>query len=209
MLVFIDESGDTGLKIEEGSSRYFIISLIIFEDDDEATACDQRIQLLKKESGLLPDFQFHFFDNSESLRQKFLEAVSPYNFFYLGITINKDPQKLYGEGFKNKESFYKYACGLIFQNSKPYLKLAKVKIDKSGSEVFRSQLGRYLKKKMNADGERLIKSVKMERSRSNNLLQLADYISGVINRKIQQKKNFEMYYKYISQKEINVQIWPK
>ncbi len=209
MLVFIDESGDTGLKIELGSSRYFIISLTIFEDDEEATACDQRIQLLKKELGLLPDFQFHFFDNSDSIRQKFLEEVSPYSFFYLGIVINKDPKRLYGEGFRNKESFYKYACGLVFQNSKPYLKQAKVKIDKSGSEVFRSRLGKYLKKKINVEGEQLIKSVKMERSRGNNLLQLADYISGIINRKIQLKKNFEIYYRYISQKEINVQIWPK
>lgn len=31
MLVFIDESGDSGLKIGEGSSRYFTVGLVIFE----------------------------------------------------------------------------------------------------------------------------------------------------------------------------------
>ena len=51
MLVFIDESGDPGLKLHEGSSAYFIISLVVFEDHDEAIACDQKIQLLKRELG--------------------------------------------------------------------------------------------------------------------------------------------------------------
>ena len=40
MLVFIDESGDSGLKIEQGSSRYFTVSLVMFEDNDDALACD-------------------------------------------------------------------------------------------------------------------------------------------------------------------------
>ena len=35
MLVFIDESGDTGLKIEKGSSRYFVIALVSFEENEE------------------------------------------------------------------------------------------------------------------------------------------------------------------------------
>lgn len=209
MLVFIDESGDTGLKIDQGSSRYFVVSFVIFEDDDEAVACDQRIQLLKKELGLPPDFEFHFYSNSEKVRQRFLEAVAPYNFFYLGVVVNKDPSRLWGEGFKYKESFYKYVCGLVFENAKPYLKDAKIKIDKSGRAVFRSQLARYLSKRAREVDGQLMKSIKMERSHSNNLLQLADYVSGILNRKVQQKKNAELYYRYISSKEISVQIWPK
>ena len=208
MLVFIDESGDTGLKIEKGSSRYFIISLVIFEDEDEATACDKRISLLRRELRLAEDFEFHFQDNSDRIREKFLQAVAPYNFFYFGIIINKDPQKLYGDGFKFKESFYKYACGLVFENAKPYLQMAKIKIDKSGRALFRSELARYLGGKINKE-KKLIKSVKMEKSHSNNLLQLADYVSGIINRKAQEKKNYREYYKHISAKEIYVQIWPR
>src|SRR3989338_1810676 len=108
MLVFIDESGDTGLKIHEGASRCFVISLVVFEEDEEALACDQRIQLLKKELAYPADFEFHFYSNSDRIRKKFLEAVSPYGFFYFGIVVDKDPQKLYGPGFRIKESFYKY-----------------------------------------------------------------------------------------------------
>jgi hypothetical protein len=209
MLVFIDESGDTGFKIKQGSSRYFVISLVIFEDNDEAIACDQRIQLLKKELKYPNDFEFHFKENSHKVRKALLETLAPYNFFYYGIVINKDPQKLWGEGFKNRESFYKYTCGLVFENARACFKDANIKIDSSGRKVFRSQLAKYLKSKINLDGRNCIKKVKMERSQSNNLLQLADYIAGVINRYVQNKKYSKDYRKLIAPKEIYVQIWPK
>ena len=49
MLVFIDESGDPGLKIGSGSTDYFIVTLVAFEENEEALLTDQRIQLLKQE----------------------------------------------------------------------------------------------------------------------------------------------------------------
>lgn len=49
----------------------------------------------------------------------------------------------------------------------------------------------------------------MQRSKGNNLLQLADYIAGVINRWVQRKKYGEEYKKIISHREIYIQIWPK
>jgi hypothetical protein len=49
MLVFIDEAGDTGRKIEKGSSKLFVISLVMFDDYEEASARDQRINLLRRE----------------------------------------------------------------------------------------------------------------------------------------------------------------
>ena len=209
MLAFIDESGDSGLKIENGSSRYFTVGLVVFEDLDEALSCDQRIQLLKKELGWEPNSEFHFKRNSDKIKRTFLQAVSPYNFFYYGIVINKDPKKLWGEGFKNKESFYKYACGLVFENAKEKLERAIVTIDESGNLDFKRQLAGYLRRKVNRENN-AIRKVKMQRSESNNLLQLADYIAGVINRSINNNKKWaDDYRKIIAHREIYVQIWPK
>lgn len=209
MIIFIDESGDSGLKLELGSSRFFVIALVVFEDYDEATSCDQRIGLLKKELGWDQASEFHFKRNSDKVRRAFLQAITPYNFFYYGIVINKDPKKLYGEGFKSKESFYKYACGLVFENAKEKLEQAIVTIDKSGDLDFRNQLARYLRRRMNQD-KKLINKVKMQRSSSNNLLQLADYVAGAINRSVQNdKKHANEYRKLIAHREIYVQIWPK
>lgn len=210
MLVFIDESGDTGRKVNQGSSKFFVISLVLFEDNDEALACDQRIALLKREMGKDNRFEFHFQDNSEKIRVAFLESIIPYSFAYFSVVIDKDPKKLVGEGFNVKESFYKYACHMAFTNAKPHLDNATVILDKSGSPTFQRSLRKYLNTKTNGDGGRtIIKKLKQQASHSNNLLQLADYVSGVINRKYLGKKNWQDYYKYLSPKEISVQKWPK
>ncbi|MBI3313948.1 MAG: DUF3800 domain-containing protein [Candidatus Omnitrophica bacterium] len=167
------------------------------------------MELLAKEVGWDSASEFHFKNNSHKIRKAFLSAVAPYNFFYYGIVINKDPDKLYGEGFKHKQSFYKYTCNLLFENAKERLENAIVVIDESGSLDFKQQLGTYLRKKINTSSRSHIKKIKMQRSSSNRLLQLADYVSGVINRKVQGKKDSEEYHRLIAHREINVQVWPK
>lgn len=210
MLVFIDESGDSGLDVANpGTSQYFVISLVIFEDEEDAIACDQRIELLKKELGWHPRSEFHFHRNSDRVRKTFLEAVSPYNFFYYGIVIQKS--KLWGEGFKDKKSFYKYITSLVFENAKDKLDNATIVIDRSGNNEFRRELAKYLKLKMN-DERHIIHKVKQQDSERNNLLQLADYTAGMINRSMQKgktKKRRTNFRRVISHREIYVQVWPK
>lgn len=210
MLAFIDEAGDTGLKTDQGASRYFVVSLVIFEDHDEALACDQRITLLRKELNYPDHFEFHFSHNSDRVRKRFLEAVFPYNFFYFGFALNKDADKLWGPGFQVKASLYKFTCGVVFENAKPYLSEAIIVIDESGTDTFRSQLGKYLTRRVRDDGGRsLIKKIKMQRSCGNNLLQLADYVAGVLNRKVQKKKDASEYYRYLAAKEMLLRTWPR
>lgn len=205
MLVFIDESGDTGIKGREGSSRYFVIVLVSFEEEDEANACDRRIELLKRELKISKEGEFKFSKMRKDQRIKFFEAIFPYTFFYHGIVINKDPGKLYGDGFKIKESFYKYACSLVFENAKPYLKNATIVIDGSGTREFKQQFQTYLKRKI---GSNIIKKIKIQSSHGNNLIQLADMVVGAVHRNLSAKGDKDIYRKIIKTKEINVQIWP-
>src|SRR3990167_6601871 len=154
MLVFIDESGDTGLQITQGATKFFTIVMAVFEDMDEAHSCVQRICLLRRELRVPEGFEFHFHQNSLRAREAFLRAVLPYQFFYYGIVINKE--KLFGEGFKNKESFYKYAASLLFENAKDKLERAIVVIDESGRQLFKYQLASYLRKNINSFDRRHI-----------------------------------------------------
>ncbi|MFA6029840.1 MAG: DUF3800 domain-containing protein [Elusimicrobiota bacterium] len=205
MLVFIDESGDTGLKMAEGSSEFFVVALVIFEDYEKANACDQRIGLLKEELGLHPKDEFKFSKLSRDKREAFFRAVVPYPFCYFGITIQK--KKLRGEGFKFKESFYKCVCKYVFQNAGTHLRDAIVVIDGSGSREFKRQLGNYLRRNTD-DGA--IRNVKMQSSHNNYLIQLADMVVGAIHRSFANNKpDKEVYRDLIRRKEKNVQLWPK
>src|SRR3989338_10534715 len=204
MLVFIDESGDTGLEVGRGATKLFGVFMVVFEEHDEALARDQRIGLLRKELNVPDDYEFHFHRNSDRVREAFLRAVLPYQFFYYGVIINK--VKLFGEGFKNKESFYKYASNLLFQNAKEKLIRAIVVVDESGREKFKYQLAQYLRRNMNeADGLRRIHKVKAQDSKRNNLLQLADMVAGSVARSLDgTKRNSKVYRGIIKPREIYV-----
>ena len=177
MLVFIDESGDVGMRQKAGSSRFFFVAAILFEENEDAEDCDARIDELREELKLHPRFEFHFNSCKRQFREELLRAISPFQFFYHCIGIDKE--RLVDTGLQDKDAFYTYAIGLVSENAKPHLHNAKVVIDKTGSQKFRSELAKYLKKKMNEPGtELLIRKVVMESSQRNNLLQLADMICG-------------------------------
>lgn len=208
MLVFLDESGDPGMKLEGGSSDLFIVALVVFDDDNTAQACDDRIALLRQELRMSPHHEFKFHKMSQTIRMAFLEAVAPYNFFYFGIILNK--RKLVSPNFQIKDTFYKYTCSLVFKNALQVLDNATVVIDGSGSRDFRQQLSTYLKRKINDQKgtTKRIGKVKIQESHRNNLLQLADMICGAVARSYSDKKDAKEYRKAVSQRERHVQIWP-
>ena len=65
------------MMLGSGATPYFVVALVVFEDHEEATACDQRIGLLRRELSLPGDFEFHFHDDHPTLRKIFLTAVAP------------------------------------------------------------------------------------------------------------------------------------
>jgi hypothetical protein len=207
MLVFLDESGDSGMKGKPGSSAFFIVTAVLFEDHDEADRCEKTIKAFRQHKHLHEKFEFHFNSCRDELRCDFLTAISECSFFYHSVVLNK--AKMWGKGFQDKNSFYKYAAGLVFENAKQELVQAKVVIDKCGNREFRDQLGKYLKRRMNT-GSNLIRKVSMERSHSNDLLQLADMICGAIARSFNVQKPERMAFrKIVKHRELRVQVWPR
>lgn len=208
MLVFVDESGDAGLEIEKGATNLFHVALVLFQDGEAAIACDTRIAKLREELGFRPDFEFHFNKLSKKHRIRFLQTVASYDWFYFTITINK--KKLYGPGFKISGSFYKYVVGLVFNNAKPHLSNAHVIIDGKDSRRFQKQLATYLRKKMNDDKRCAISKVKIQKSESNSLIQLADMVVGATARSFKKdSKDYNAYRLIIAHREIYSQIWPR
>jgi len=208
MLVFIDESGDPGLNIEAGSSKYFIVALAAFEDRDEALAVDDRISLLRKEQRFPVRFEFHFNKMNPAYRRMFLEAIASYNFFYCAVVIDKS--KLTEREFQFKESIHKYACGLLLEHIKPRLNNAIVVVDGSESKRFRHELKSYLIRRLKDDsGKTFIKKVRVLDSTTTNLLQLADMVVGAVARSFSGKKDSREYRSLIIHREMNVEVWPK
>ncbi len=62
---------------------------------------------------------------------------------------------------------------------------------------------------MKEGGQNPIRKIKMEESRTNNLLQLADYVAGVANRYVNNRPDSEIYRRFIAGREVQLRVWPR
>ena len=209
MLGFFDESGDPGLKVGRGSSRYFVVALVTFDDDDEALRCDRRIDSLRAELGLSNRYEFHFAENSRRVRQAFLRAVQPFHFEYHTFVLDKTSGISDRLPFNSPEGLYKYTAGLLFENASGHLHDVALVIDKGGNREFRAGLLQQLRSSANpSSGGRPVRRIKQQDSHRNNLLQLADYVASITNQATSGKRETkELLSRYLERKEVTRGGW--
>ena len=211
MLGFFDESGDTGLKIGNGSSRYFVVALVTFDDDQSAGDCNRRIDRVRSELRLANSYEFRFSKNSRNVREAFFRAVNEFDFRYHTFALDKDPGKLRNQVVGNGEVLYQDIVLRLFRNTRSYLSDAIVVLDRHGNHKARGGLAQLIRSGANTvAGERAIKRVRQQDSRKNNLLQLADYVAVVTNRAISGERNaIGLEEMYLRAKRATQEIWPK
>lgn len=174
MLVLIDESGDPGFKIPKGSTPYFVLAMVIFDDLKEAERTS--LCIAKARSELRVTSEFKFAKSHKNVRDGFFDAVCPCSFRVRALVVDKSA--IYSDHLRERtESFYNFFVRQLLSNDNGVLRGARVKIDGSGDREFRRELTRYLKGQLCFEQ---IASVKFADSRSDNLLQLADMCVGAI-----------------------------
>lgn len=201
MLVFIDDSGDAGFKLDKGSTPFFVIACIIFDDDLEALKVKVAIKEVRRKLKFPDLVEFKFFKSKSITRNKFLEAIIPYSFRVRAIVIDKS--KIRSDELKyNKNSFYSYVIKLVLQHSNNTILNAKIRIDGSGDRVFKKSFLTYLRKQLNSKQKVVMKNCKLVDSKSDELIQLADMIAGSIRRSYDTTKSDSQSYKKIIKKHI-------
>lgn len=208
MLVFIDESGDLGFKFERGSTQFFTIALVVFESGEAALACQRVVESTRERLGLPANYEFHFHGDSHERRMALLSAVSHQDFSCHTFTVDKTSPRLTGPGFKHRDSGYKWVCRIALENMASDLRNAAVVIDGSGERRFRQQIRDYLRRELNSQQRKKIREVKISRSSSDPLVQLADYVAGVTNRLYEGKAGGDQYEVYLRRKRRSQRKWP-
>jgi len=177
MLVIIDESGDTGFK--DGSSRYFVITMVVFEDNDgnghypSAEHTSSIIEQIKEDSHHKPEF--HFSQCSHKVRQAFFGGLNKHGCDFQIYTLVLDKQKIHSPHLRsNTKSFYNFILKQLL--AKNPIAHAKVKIDGKKSKVFRNELKTYLRR--GQDG--MVSKLKFSNSKTDYLVQLADMCCSAI-----------------------------
>lgn len=194
MLVFIDESGDPGFKLDRGSTPIFAAAMVIFDDKAHAAHAEATIRATLEAEKAYPEFKFN--KCRDGLRDAFFAAVEPCSFYVRAIVVRKDV--IYSPRLRaQKEEFYRFFVKNMVRHDGGALKDAKVVIDGSGERVFRQDLQRHLKR--HADGG--IRSVKFQDSHRDPLVQLADMAVGAIARSYRlDRKDAGRWYRQLKPK---------
>src|SRR3989339_828414 len=202
MLVFIDDSGDPGFKLDKGSSRFFIISLVIFGDNLEVEKTAVAIKELRRELGFSDEVEFKFFKSRREVREKFLNAINKFDFRVRSLVIDK--MVIESDHFKtNKNSFYSYAIKMILKHSNNSILNAKIRIDGSGDRIFRKNFLTYLRKELNTEEKCIMQNCKLVDSKKDVMIQLADMIAGSVRRYHDDSVKDSKIYKNIIVKHID------
>lgn len=208
MLIFLDDSGDPGFKLDKGSSQVFVIACVIFDDSLEAQETDLKIKRLRREIGLCDEYEFRFNKCSPDIRRRFLRAIAECKFRIRGIVVHKN--KIHGVELKrNVESFYNYAIKLVLKNNSGTITKAKLRMDRHGEKKMRKGLITYLRREINTDDSKVITDFKYTDSGRDSLIQLADMVAGAIHRSYNLSKIDRLTYRTtIKAREENVWDFP-
>lgn len=176
MLVFIDESGDSGFKLDRGSTAVFAVAMTIFEDHEQAARVGATIDALRGNWPSIKEFKFS--KCSRDIRDAFFEAVTPFEFRVRSIVVQKELIHS-GKLRTDKEAFYKFFVKTMLKFDNGRLNGARIVIDGSGERAFKRDLQAHLKRHT---GEGAIKDVRMKDSHGDALVQLADMCVGAVAR---------------------------
>lgn len=205
MLVFIDDSGDPGFKFEKGSTNYFIIAMVIFDDELEAEKTAVAIKELKREIGFSDNTEFRFFKTCQDYRIEFFKKINKFNFRVRCLVVDK--RIIHSSELRsNKNSFYAYFIKEVLKKSGHTILNAKIRIDGSGDRLFRKNFFTYLRKELNSKDKKIIKNCKMDDSKRNVLIQMADMVAGSINRAQSKDKKDGYFYLNIIKEHIE-DLW--
>lgn len=183
MKIAIDESGDNGRKFWKGSSRWFILTAVIVPDNDYCGPTCQAVELYKKENRYTNEL--HFSHNSHQQHADFLSYMEDKEYIYASVCIDKKRLiRRKPQVFRNKMALLQYSFDQLFNHLKPWLDNPVVLVDTNGPKHFNRALGKHLLRIYGSQHKgdiHSIQEVKSVDSRSEPLVQLADYVSGAIH----------------------------
>ncbi|MEK7500315.1 MAG: DUF3800 domain-containing protein [Patescibacteria group bacterium] len=193
--LWADESGDSGFKFTSGSSRYLVIAIVYTYSEVATRTITAAISDLKRSLGLTGDYEFKFSRCSNKFKESFLLLVTSLDWQYKVIIIDKKnlhapalvnhPQQLYCEAVRR----------LLYDNNPP-LKKAVLTMDEAIAKIHHREFNSVLRQYVSRN---LVKKVRQVRSSSDEMIQLADMVSGSIFR--QYEKGSSIYSNMLTAKE--------
>jgi hypothetical protein len=183
-----DDSGDAGMK--PGSSGFFAIAAVAFNDALEAESAALEAKKFKRAIGWHDDHEFKFNKMRRDLIIRLLEAIAPFDFKVYSLYIDKNhvkPEKIPADWDSVYNQVILETLGRIPMHE------AVVRIDGRYGKKYQQKMETYYRKELNKFG-RKVDNVKFVDSKENTLVQIADIAVGSVNRSLQTDKTDSQDY---------------
>lgn len=188
---FCEEAGDTGIKFDQGSSRFFVVVLLSTDEPDQLR---QRVASLREQLHLPLCFEFKFHYTVPRLKMAFFAAITPLPFSVRAIAIDKANLRQ----SPTRQSLYSLCLGQLAWRIPPD-EITRSALVLDGAEES-AKLQRGVRVHLSAlarEGRRgSFKKVSLKDSAREDGLQCADMVCGAIYRKF--ARGDETYFRLIA-----------
>jgi len=172
-LIFVDDSGCTGFKFGRGSTDYFGIAAVFFDDDLDAEETALKIKRLRRALGWHDLHEFKFRKTSKSIKKQFLETVKLLNYRVVITIIDK--RNITDNKYKNNPGEFYYNVILKTLQSGGEFEKANIAIDGEKGIDHRRAVKTFFRKNL---PDFSVNNISFIDSKKDSLIQLADMIVG-------------------------------
>lgn len=177
MFVYLDETGDTGFKFNKGSSRFFVVTILLTTDP---LPLNSAIDEFRRSNHFGDWHEFKFYSSPDSVRERFLRIMLRHEGLIRCLVIDK--HLLMQPHMRQPDIFYNYLLKMLLVYNNNRLNDATLILDeREKGKKSKQGLGTYLRREINRGGQQKITDIKYHQSHRDNLLQAVDMASGAIN----------------------------
>lgn len=200
--ILLDESGDLGFKLQRGSSKFFVITILFTKSkrplEKVVRNTHRGLDKKFKKVGVL-----HAYQETAITKTRILQQVATKDCSVLAIIVNK--QKVYTKLQDEKAVLYNYVTNILLDrlfskepipSDQPITMLASRRETK---KLLNENFKNYLQSKI-TDNHKLKLSIEIASPSKEKSLQIADFVSWAIFRKYE--KGDDTYYNLIKSKII-------
>jgi hypothetical protein len=204
MHLYLDESGDTGFKFQQGSSRYFVAALIVVRDPDALAEVleEQRFVMRKSPGEELKFARLHHDGRHQVLRALAIGGLD-------ARVLVVDKHRLTAPETRSRDGFYKYLIGATLAIDFSDIERARLVVDESfKSKAKQADLATHIRQALNTNRAQKVKRIRdivYRASHREPCLQIADLVAGAVARAYEGK---DLQYRRIIEQQIIVLDMP-
>ena len=181
MIIAIDDSGDPGLKMDKGSSSYFVIVAVVFLTDYDAEVTALKVEKFRETLKWKIHHEFKFRKTSPEIRKAFLSEINSCNFVLSVVVVDKTDTNMDIPSNRDASNLYNAVILRAISQVLDESTNARILIDGEGGSSYKRNVKTFFRQNLPKNA---IKQIRYRDSKNDVLIQLADMIAGSVNRSL-------------------------